>query len=142
MASYPFPNTWVAIEIDLPTLKEYLEKNASYFTLNNHKIDISPENNVPKLEMYNYDMGDGLSYTIDVSLPVGQRVTITKIANKELFTMVINNYRATGGGKFFMVRDCRKLLEDSTEVLDLLYDYVVENQPLVVKHEENIEVIY
>lgn len=141
VASYPFPNNLVLIEIDKPTLIEYLEQNASYFTLVNGSITIDPKFTTPKLEMYNYDMGDGLSYTIDVSKPVGQRITNLQIPNKDLFTMVINNYRSSGGGNFTMIKDCKIIKEDPNEVIDLLYNYIQEHSPLNVEPVHNIKVI-
>lgn len=141
VASYPYPNTWVLIEINKKTLLEYLEFNAEYFEVENNSIVVNPRYLSPKLELYNYDMGDGLSYTIDVSQPVGQRIKNLILPNKDVFTMAINNYRASGGGKFFMIRDCKKLKEDPNEVIDLLYDYILNHNPLTVNHQDNIKVI-
>lgn len=141
VASYPYPNTWVLIEIDKKTLKEYLEYNAEYFEIENDQIVVNPRYISPKLELYNYDMGDGLSYTIDVSQPYGQRIKDLVLPDKETFTMVVNNYRASGGGKFFMIRNCRKIKEDPNEVIDLLYDYILKHSPLQINHTHNIKVI-
>lgn len=141
VASYPYPNTWVLIEIDKPTLLEYLEYNAEYFDLKNNEITINSRYVSPKLELYNYDMGDGLSYTIDVSKPYGHRITNLELPDKETFKMVVNNYRASGGGKFFMIKNCKKIKEDPNEVIDLLYDYILNNSPLQINHINNIKVI-
>lgn len=138
IASYPYPNTFVLIEITKELLLEYLEKNATYFELHGDLVTITPEFVSPKLEMYNYDMGDGLSYQIDLTKPKGQRITLLEISDKETYTMVINNYRASGGGKFFMIKDARKIKEDPNEVIDLLYDYIYNNSPLQVNHSNNI----
>lgn len=141
VASYPFPNTLTLIEIDKETLLDYLEQNATYFILKNDEIGINPKFIEPKLQMYNYDMGDGLSYTIDVSLPEGQRIKDLVLPDKETFTMVTNNYRASGGGDFYMIKNCPKIKEDPNEVVDLLYDYILNNSPLQINHEHNILVV-
>lgn len=138
IASYPYPNTFVLIEVTKPLLLEYLEKNATYFELVNNQIIINPEYVDPKLEMYNYDMGDGLSYEINILKPHGQRITLLEIEEKETYTMVVNNYRASGGGKFFMIKNSKKIKEDPNEVIDLLYDYISNNSPLQINHTNNI----
>lgn len=138
IASYPYPNTFVLVEVTKNLLLKYLEKNATYFELKDGVVTINPEYVTPKLEMYNYDMGDGLSYQIDLTKPHGQRITLLEISDKQVYTMVINNYRASGGGKFFMIKNAKKIKEDPTEVIDLLYDYIRNNSPLHVNQTNNI----
>jgi 2',3'-cyclic-nucleotide 2'-phosphodiesterase/3'-nucleotidase len=53
---------------------------------------------------YNYDSAAGIIYTVDVSKPIGERITIKSMADGTPFDMnkqykvAINSYRATGGG--------------------------------------------
>jgi len=53
---------------------------------------------------YNYDSAAGIIYAVDVSKPVGQRITIKSMADGSPFDMnkkykvAINSYRGTGGG--------------------------------------------
>lgn len=53
---------------------------------------------------YNYDSAAGILYTVDVTKPVGLRVTITSMADGTAFDpsktygVAINSYRAQGGG--------------------------------------------
>ncbi len=57
-----------------------------------------------KNRYYNFDSAYGIYYTVDVSKPVGQRITITKLANGDTFDLAkrykvaMNSYRASGGG--------------------------------------------
>ncbi len=54
---------------------------------------------------YNYDSFAGIKYTVDVSKPAGQRVTIISLSNGEAFdlnktySVAINSYRGSGGGQ-------------------------------------------
>ena len=113
VASYPYPNTLTLIEITKDVLLQYLEQTASYFSLKDDTIVINPKFTTPKLQMYDYDMGDGLSYTIDVSEPIGHRIkNLVLPAEKDSYTMVLNNYRATGGGNFQMIKNCKKLKQN------------------------------
>jgi len=53
---------------------------------------------------YNYDSFAGLNYTVDVSKPVGSRITITGMSNgspfdpAKTYSVAINSYRGSGGG--------------------------------------------
>jgi len=53
---------------------------------------------------YNYDSAAGIIYTVDVSKPAGQRITIVSLSDGKPFDMnatysvAINSYRAQGGG--------------------------------------------
>jgi 2',3'-cyclic-nucleotide 2'-phosphodiesterase/3'-nucleotidase len=53
---------------------------------------------------YNYDSAAGIVYTVDVSKPVGSRVTIVSMADGtpfdtgKTYSVAINSYRAQGGG--------------------------------------------
>ena len=53
---------------------------------------------------YNYDSAAGIVYTVDVSKPVGERITIKSMADGTPFDMnktykvAINSYRGNGGG--------------------------------------------
>lgn len=53
---------------------------------------------------FNFDCAAGINYTVDVTKPIGERVTITSLAdgtpfdlNKE-YEVAINSYRGNGGG--------------------------------------------
>jgi len=53
---------------------------------------------------YNYDSAAGIDYTVDVTKPVGERITITGLSSgyvfdpEETYSVAINSYRAQGGG--------------------------------------------
>jgi 2',3'-cyclic-nucleotide 2'-phosphodiesterase/3'-nucleotidase len=53
---------------------------------------------------YNFDSAAGIRYTVDVSKPAGERVTITGMENGEPFNpaktylVALNSYRGSGGG--------------------------------------------
>ena len=53
---------------------------------------------------YNFDSGEGIIYTVDVSKPSGERVNIISLADdtpfdlNKKYTVAINSYRGNGGG--------------------------------------------
>lgn len=54
---------------------------------------------------FNFDSAAGLRYTVDVTKPAGQRITITSLADGRPFSLdatylcAINSYRGNGGGR-------------------------------------------
>ncbi|MBR3693747.1 MAG: 5'-nucleotidase C-terminal domain-containing protein, partial [Erysipelotrichales bacterium] len=100
----------------------------------------------PKPEHYNYDMLDGIEYTIKVSNPVGERIIALSYQGKPIkeddtFTLVLNNYRAAGGGNFSMLRNCKVLEDQQKDVVDCLMEYIMSNPEIRFEHKDNIKVI-
>ncbi len=63
----------------------------------NHSADLSGR-------YYNFDSAAGINYTVDVSKPEGERITITGFSNgtpfeeEETYRVAINSHRGSGGG--------------------------------------------
>jgi 2',3'-cyclic-nucleotide 2'-phosphodiesterase/3'-nucleotidase len=143
LSTYIYSNTLVVLEITGIILKKYLEKCAEYFILKDNKIIVNPRFSYPKVEHYNYDMLDGIEYVIDVSKKFGSRLVSIKYSGKEIkstdkFTIVLNNYRATGGGDFLMLKDLLVIREIPFNVAELIIDYIRENHVLDVVGIKNI----
>ena len=103
---YFYPNTLAAVKIDGSGLKAWLEKSAERF---NHIDPTKPGEQALINDHYpgfNFDqIQGGIHYVIDVSKPVGQRITSLTwhgkpVAPTQVFIVVTNNYRASGGGNF------------------------------------------
>ena len=66
---YPYPNSLRVLKVDGATLREWLERAASIF----RRIDPSGRDEQPLLgpafAAYNFDVIDGVAYTIDVTQP-------------------------------------------------------------------------
>jgi len=103
---YFYPNTLAAVKIDGSGLKAWLEKSAERF----NRIDPSKPGEQALINDhypgFNFDqIQGGIHYTIDLSKPVGQRITSLTwhgkpVAPTQVFIVVTNNYRASGGGNF------------------------------------------
>jgi len=146
VATYIYPNTLVVKRMDRATLKEFLEKCAEYFSIKDGKIIVTPSFDDPKPQYFNYDMVDGIDYTINVSNPIGQRIVKMEYQGKDIaadatFTIVMNNYRAVGGGDFMMVPPCETVLEINRDMSELLAEAIQKHSNYPVNHRENIQVI-
>ncbi len=147
VSSYMYPNTIVVLKVSGQILKEYLEQCANYFTIKDGQICVSPSYIEPKPQHYNYDMVDGICYTIKVSNPIGKRIIDLTYEGKQVldtdtFTLALNNYRAAGGGNFDMFKNCEVVKEINESMVTLLSEYIMHHQPLQIHHRNNIEVIY
>lgn len=146
VSTYIYPNTLVVKQIDGKTLKEFLEKCAAYFAIKAGEVIVDPSYDEPKPQHFNYDMVDGIEYTIQVSNPLGQRIVSLfyqgeEVRENQSFTLVMNNYRAVGGGDFTMVPDLPTVLEVNRDMSELLAETLIKHKVYTVKHIENIHVI-
>ena len=120
-ALYPYDNTLRAIRITGQQLRDYLEQSARYYK-SVGSVD-------PTIPGFNFDIVSGADYTLDVSRPIGQRVTRLEFKGKavqptDTFTMALNNYRQTGGGGYAMLSGAPVVYDKQQEIRQLLVDEV------------------
>ncbi|MGA4728240.1 bifunctional metallophosphatase/5'-nucleotidase [Micromonospora taraxaci] len=105
---YVYDNTLEAVVLSGAEVRAYLEYSAKYFRTVAPGAPVDPEQiSDPAVPDYNYDVFSGLDYDIDISRPVGQRITRlvlagtdTPVADNAQFVVAVNNYRRGGGGNF------------------------------------------
>lgn len=105
---YVYDNTLEAVVLSGAEVRAYLEYSAKYFRTVAPGAPVDPEQiSDPAVPDYNYDVFSGLDYDIDISKPVGQRITRlvlagtdTPVADNAQFVVAVNNYRRSGGGNF------------------------------------------
>ncbi len=145
--NYPFPNTLAVIQVSGSELKAALEQSAEYFILNaENQIVVQSKFITPKPQPYNYDMYEGIDYTIDVSQPVGERIVKLQFENKDVlpedtFELVTNQYRAVGGGNFSMFADKPFIREVNVSMSDLITEYIQEKKIIEAEVNHNFQVI-
>ncbi|WP_084620730.1 bifunctional metallophosphatase/5'-nucleotidase [Agromyces italicus] len=111
---YIYDNTLMASVLTGAQIREYLEYSAKYFTQVAPDAPVVPADwtNNPWPEPtsrpipdYNYDQISGVEYTIDISQPIGRRISPltyegAPVADEQRFLVAVNNYRQSGGGGF------------------------------------------
>lgn len=125
--TYRFPNTTVVLEIDGKTLRAALEQNFSYIEYDG-SYKISKKFLEPKEEHYNFDYFYGIDFEKDLTKKVGERIGKIffkgkEVKDKDTFSLVMNNYRATGAGGFDMYKDLRVIKNYDKETSEILLDY-------------------
>ncbi|MFG3712701.1 bifunctional metallophosphatase/5'-nucleotidase [Micromonospora sp. NPDC047730] len=127
---YVFDNTLEAVVLSGAEVRAYLEYSAKYFRTLAPGAPVDPETiSDPAVPDYNYDVFSGLEYDIDISRPVGQRLTRlvlpgtdTPVADNAQFVVAVNNYRRSGGGNFPGIVKTQ-VYNEQQEIRQLLIDW-------------------
>jgi 2',3'-cyclic-nucleotide 2'-phosphodiesterase/3'-nucleotidase len=147
VATYIYPNTMATLEVDRAVLKKALERSAEYFGRDADGVLCVSECFLkPKIEHYNYDYISGVCVMMDLSRPVGDRVTSILYQGEELaedkkLTLCMNNYRATGAGGYEVYKTCPVVREQPTEIVELIMDYIETHRDIVVDKTKWLRVL-
>ena len=88
---------------------------------------------------YNFDSVGGLVYTVDVTKPFGERISIASLADGSAFdpaatyNVAMTSYRASGGGGLLdrigvdTDRIDERVVKKYPEIRDMIYDYLKEH---------------
>jgi len=124
---YPYDNTLRAVRISGKQLRDYLEFSSRYYrTPASPSARLETDRQIPG---YNFDIVSGVDYVMDVSRPVGSRITRLEhkgvpVRDTDSFTMALNNYRQTGGGGYAMLSGAPVVYDKQQEIRQLLIDEV------------------
>lgn len=132
-AAYRFMNTLMVIEVTPAQLKQALERCAAYLELDEAGAPhISRAFLEPKVEHYNYDFYRGVSYTVDLARPVGERVLRMTLADgrplPDRFALALNDYRASGTGGYEVFADC-PLLSTAPNAVPVVLEHYIARRP-------------
>ncbi len=121
---YIYENTLYTVEMTGAQLKEALEHAASFFPA----WPFKPGEPL-HLPGYNADSAEGVSYTLDLTQPTGQRIRNLTYQGKPLdpgtkLRVAINNYRYTGGGHYDVYRGLPVVYRSAQEMRELLIEHV------------------
>lgn len=122
---YPYENTLRAVRLSGAQVRAFLEHSARYFIVEadgRGGLRTRPD---PRIAGYNFDIIAGAEYAIDLSRPMGQRIVgLTfrgrPVADRDSFTVALNNYRAGGAGGYRMVQGAPVVFESTTEIREML----------------------
>lgn len=144
--SFPFENDIVLLEVTGDILIQALEQNASYFDLKDGKLIINKAFLIPKVEHYNYDVYDGIEYTMDIKKPIGKRISNVTFKDQPIqmdqtFKLALNSYRATGAGGFDMFQKGKIIKSFTVSYFDLISDYIEKHPNLKINLVENFKIM-
>jgi 2',3'-cyclic-nucleotide 2'-phosphodiesterase / 3'-nucleotidase len=128
---YPYDNTLVVVSLTGRKLKAALEYSARCFrpyVAGKKPADLLESRIWP----YNFETAAGVTYTIDITRPLGERIRDLSFQGKPLdpdrtLKVATNNYRANGGGGFSMIKGAPVLSKSSEEIRNLLIQWVAHH---------------
>ena len=140
---YKFDNTLYRVKVTGAELKEYMEWSAACYNQwvpGDMSISFDPEK-----PGYLYDMFAGVDYKIDLSKPVGQRITDVLFKGEPLkddqeLTLAVNNYRYSSALKANDIVANNKEWESPNSIRDMLVQYITENTPISPEVDNNWEI--
>ena len=99
-----------------------------------------------RLPGYNADSAEGVSYTIDLSQPVGSRIRDLAFRGAPLdpaqkLRVAINNYRYTGGGNYSVYKNLPVLYRSPQEIRGLLIEYLARTKTIPSRSADNWKIV-
>jgi 2',3'-cyclic-nucleotide 2'-phosphodiesterase / 3'-nucleotidase len=151
---YLYPNTIRAVKVDGAILREWLERSAGIFRRIDPSSNLEQDLIDPAFASYNFDVIDGVTYAIDVTQPSrydsegamiapdSHRIRDLEFEGRpvdetQIFIVVTNNYRASGGGNFPGCDGSSVVLEAPDANREALVRYIVENRHIEPKADGN-----
>jgi 2',3'-cyclic-nucleotide 2'-phosphodiesterase/3'-nucleotidase len=145
-ALYLYDNELYAIEGTGKMVREALENAARfYLSCRTPACDQGPLVNRGVMG-YNYDMAQGVTYEIDLTKPVGQRVTNLRwkgrpLAPDQKLRIALNNYRAGGSGGYDMFRGAPIVWRSSDDLRNLIVTYYSGSHRLPAAPDNNWRIV-
>jgi 2',3'-cyclic-nucleotide 2'-phosphodiesterase (5'-nucleotidase family) len=141
-ALYPYPNTLVVVRLTGTQLKDVIEHAVRGWVGLECGTGGTRLLRDPSIPPYNFDTVEGVTYLVDPSAPVGTRVRGLRIGGRpvrgdDTVTVVVNSYRAAGGGSYPHLATAPRINEIDRPVLDLLVEYVVRHATIAPVADEN-----
>ena len=138
---YVYENTLVVLEVTGQQLKDALEHSAKYFKA---YVPGKPASDLvdEKIPAYNFDIAEGVTYDLDISKPIGERIQNLRFRGQPLsptrkLRLATNNYRVNGGGGYTMYKNAPVVYRSSEEIREMIIDWVERNKTVPVKPNNN-----
>lgn len=147
LTNFIYPNTLVVLRLTGRDIREALEQTACYFTVGPGGTPaVNPAYARPKQQHYNYDMWEGIEYTLNIACAPGSRVSRLKYKTADLLDgmeldVVLNSYRARGGGDYSMFQGKRVIREILIDTAELVEQYISERGKIVAACNHNWEIV-
>src|SRR5262249_10790585 len=142
---YVYDNTLVVLEVTGQQLKDALEHSATYF--GPYVRGKTPAQLVDqRIPIYNFDVAEGVTYDLDITKPVGQRIRNLRFRGEPLapdrkIRLATNNYRVNGGGGYEMYKGAPEVYRSNVEIRELIIDWVEEHRQIPAQPSNNWRLI-
>lgn len=140
---YTYENTLTVVALTGAQIKAALEHSARYYERDEKSGKIGESTDIPG---YNCDMAEGVTYEVDPAREAGGRILNLRWQGKPIdpartFRVAVNNYRLNGGGGYTMFKNAPVLWRSSTEIRDLLINWVETHGEIPAEPTNNWRII-
>ena len=138
---YVYENTLVVLEVTGQQLKDALEHSAKYFK--SYVPGKPPQDQIDeKIPAYNFDIAEGVTYDLNISKPIGQRIQNLGFHGQPLrpeqkLRLATNNYRVNGGGGYTMYNNAPVVYRSSEEIRELIIDWLEKHKTVPTEPTNN-----
>jgi 2',3'-cyclic-nucleotide 2'-phosphodiesterase/3'-nucleotidase len=142
---YVYDNTLVVVEVTGRQLKAALEFSARYFKPYQPGKTVSQLRN-HGLPPYDFDTAAGVSYVIDLTRPLGDRIRDLQFQGAPLdparkLRLAITNYRYNGGGGYAMLKGAPIVSRSSDEIRNIIIEWVERHHEIPTEPMNNWKII-
>lgn len=144
LGNFMYPNTLTVLRLKGRDIRAALEQTGAYFVVGpDGRLAVNPAYVWPKAQHYNYDMWEGIRYEFDISRPIGQRVVkLTDLDGIDIqdemeFDVVMNSYRAGGGGDYEMFKGKPVVREIGADMAELIAEYIQRYRTIEASCDHN-----
>jgi 2',3'-cyclic-nucleotide 2'-phosphodiesterase (5'-nucleotidase family) len=142
---YVYENTLVVLEVTGQQVKDALEHSAKYFRP--YEPGKTPAELVDeKVPAYNFDIAEGVTYVLNITKPIGQRIENLEFQGKPLaatqkLLLATNNYRVNGGGGYTMYKGAPVVYRSSEEIREMIIDWVERHKTIPTEPTKNWKIV-
>ncbi|WEV45824.1 bifunctional metallophosphatase/5'-nucleotidase [Streptococcaceae bacterium ESL0687] len=147
ITNYIYPNTLAVLGVTGRDLRLALERTANFLVLDEDgQIVFNPRYINPKPQYYNYDMYEGVDYTIDMTKAEGEKIVSLSLDGRDIqdddeLRVAVNQYRAVGGGDYSMFSADKIIKEVQIDMMELIADYLRANPVIEATVNDNFKII-
>jgi len=118
-------------------IKDLLENSAKYFVYGYDPLNGATLSSDPNFRAYNFDGVSGVSYQIDVTKPVGERVVNLTYKGEPLkmddwYVIAINNHRFESLRET-VFKGAEKLWESDIDIAEYIVNYIKEQKTIALR---------
>ncbi|RLC58661.1 MAG: bifunctional metallophosphatase/5'-nucleotidase [Candidatus Cloacimonadota bacterium] len=128
---YPYENYLYVVSMTGQQIKDFLEYSSRYYYWENGKLQTNQN-----IKGYNFDMAEGISYSIDYTKKSGDRIgnillsdSASRLDLNKKYKVAMNSYRASGGGGHLPAAGAQEnevLFKSNLEMRNILAEYIMK----------------
>lgn len=138
---YEYEAAPIVVEVTGAQLKEALEHSSRHFGKYRPNTPLTQliDDRFPS---YTYDIAEGISYDLDISKPVGERIQNMRwqgkpVTDTQKLKLATNTYRVNGGAGYTMFKDAKVIWRSPLELRELIIQWIKRRRDVPITPTNN-----